>query len=268
MDKLIKLMEDRAKVLRNGIKIAERDKKTFPEGHLRISRTNNQIRYYEAADGPTPDEKYISVKNMKLIRRLAQKTYNKTFLRNAKNELEDIEKLLKVFNKADADSCFTNLSSDRQNLIVPYIIPDHLYAKEWQSQNFQSNSYMPENIKYDTRRGEKVRSKSEAILADIMFELGIPYHYEKPLIISGGIVRYPDFTMLNVKTREEIYMEHFGLLDDEEYRRGCLDKLDEYRKNGIFPGKNLIFTYETSENPVDIKGIKEMLKELFDRNFL
>ena len=57
MDKLVKLMENRAKVLRNGIKIAERDKKTFPEGHLRISRTNNQIRYYEAADGPTPDEK-------------------------------------------------------------------------------------------------------------------------------------------------------------------------------------------------------------------
>ena len=122
---------------------------------------------------------------------------------------------------------------------------------------------MPENIKYDTRRGEKVRSKSEAILADMLYDLGIPYHYEKPLIINNGIVRYPDYTLLKVKTREEIYMEHFGLLENEEYRRGCLNKLDEYRKNGIYPGKNLILTYETSDNPLDIKGIKEMFKEIF-----
>ena len=52
-------------------------------------------------------------------------------------------------------------------------------------------------------------------------------------------------------------------VENEEYRRGCLNKLDEYRKNGIYPRKNLILTYETSDNPLDIKGIKEMFKEIF-----
>ena len=37
---------------------------------------------------------------------------------------------------------------------------------------------------------------------------------------------------------------------------------NEYRRSGIYPGKNLIFTYETDDSPLDIKGIKEMLKEL------
>lgn len=37
---------------------------------------------------------------------------------------------------------------------------------------------------------------------------------------------------------------------------------NDYRRSGIYPGKNLIFTYETDDSPLDIKGIKEMLKEL------
>ncbi len=83
------------------------------------------------------------------------------------------------------------------------------------------------------------------------------------LVLKNGGTRYPDFTLLDVRAREEVFLEHFGLLDDEEYRRNCLHKLDEYRNNGIYPGRNLIFTYETEENPLDIKGIKKMLKDLF-----
>ena len=67
---------------------------------------------------------------------------------------------------------------------------------------------------------------------------------------------------MQVKAREEIYLEHFGLLDDEEYLYKNLQKMDEYRDNGIYPGKNLIFTYETGENPLDIRGIRAMLKEI------
>ncbi len=57
-------------------------------------------------------------------------------------------------------------------------------------------------------------------------------------------------------------MEHFGLLDDTDYLDSCLQKLDEYRKNSIYPGRNLICTYETAEHPLDIKGIRQMIKDL------
>ena len=59
-------------------------------------------------------------------------------------------------------------------------------AEEWQSKTFKTNSYKTENKIYDTRRGEKVRSKSEAIIADMLFEMGIPYHYEYPLRLRNG----------------------------------------------------------------------------------
>ncbi|MBR5979194.1 MAG: ATPase, partial [Oscillospiraceae bacterium] len=62
---------------------------------------------------------------------------------------------------------------------------------------------------------------------------------------------------------DEIYLEHFGLMDDDEYRDNCFRKLDEYRINGIYPGKNLIMTFESSQNPLDIKGIRMMIKDIF-----
>jgi hypothetical protein len=81
--------------------------------------------------------------------------------------------------------------------------------------------------------------------------------------LGSGKKAYPDFTLLNTKTREEVYFEHFGLLDDEDYRGQALRKLNEYRRSGIFPGKNLLFSYETEDNPLDIKGVREMLKVIF-----
>ncbi len=233
MDELIKLMKERAETLRKGIAKAEKDVGTFPDGWLRINPSANRLRYYHLTDPGDREGEYIKKENHRLAYRLAQKDYNTKFLREAKQEL-----------------------------VTPYISTDNLFAKEWQSRSFKSNPYRPENKIYDTRRGEKVRSKSEAILADMFYELGIPYHYEKPIKLRNGNTRYPDFTLLKVKTREEIYLEHFGLLDDEEYRRECFYKLDEYRNSGIYTGRNLLFTYETATNPLDIKGIKRMLEEL------
>ena len=51
-----------------------------------------------------------------------------------------------------------------------------------------------------------------------------------------GIV-YPDFTFLSPKTGEEIYWEHDGRMDDPEYARKAIKKIETYEKNGIFQGK-------------------------------
>ncbi len=108
-----------------------------------------------------------------------------------------------------------------------------------------------------------VRSKSEAIIADMLLNLKIPYHYEIPLNLSRTIVRYPDFTILKVSTREVFYFEHFGMMDDEEYRNNCFAKINEYRSYGIHTGRNLITTFESETMPLDIKSIRKMLKESY-----
>ena len=265
MKQIIRLMKARAVLLKRAIKAAENDakKKDFPEGHLRISRSGGYPRYYHVTDPGQPIGKYIPQKEGAFVKKLAEKDYIETFLAYAKKELSELERLITSLSKKNADKAFEKLSVDRRGLLRPYIIPDTMYAEEWIRAEYRTNQFMPERKIYDTKKGDKVRSKSEAILADMFYDLGTPYRYEAELKLKNGAVRYPDFTLLKTVTREEIYFEHFGLLDDEEYRTGCLKKMDEYRENGIYPGRNLLFSYETEESPLDIKGIGRMIKEIF-----
>ena len=99
-----------------------------------------------------------------------------------------------------------------------------------------------------------------------LYELGIPYRYEAELCLRNGKVKYPDFTLLNVQTREIVYHEHLGLMDDDQYRRANLIKLDEYRRNGIYLGKNLIITYEAEGCYLNIREIKKMCQQIFLNN--
>ena len=256
-------MQQRVKTLKTAIRAAEKEKTRLPNGRLRVSQTRNQIRYYHIESDNNHQGTYIPKSERDLAESLAQKEYNEQFLRYAHTELSRLERCIRLFSETNADLAYQNLDPRRRRLVEPYIIPDDEYAANWQSQTFKTNSFMPEAKIYDTKNGEKVRSKSEAILADLFMEYGIPYHYEQALYLKDKSVRYPDFTLLKIATREEIYLEHFGLLDDDEYRYKCLEKLDEYRHNGIYPGKNLLITYESEEFPLDIKGIRKMIKELF-----
>ena len=114
-----------------------------------------------------------------------------------------------------------------------------------------------------TERGELVRSKSEKIIADKLYMMGIPYRYEYPLMLDDGITVYPDFTILKMPERKEVYLEHFGMMDDEEYVNKMLFKISTYERNGIFIGVNLFVTYETSKRPINTKALNNQLKELF-----
>jgi hypothetical protein len=262
MKQAIEEMNQRIIELKTAIKKAKLEEGKFPEGRLRVSVTKRQKRYYNMKQTGDTVGEYIPMSEIEYVRQLAQKEYNKSFLLKAKDELAFLERSVKSIKTKDADIAYTKLSEGRKELINPYMLTDELYAKKWELKPYKTNTYMPERKIYDTKKGDKVRSKSEAMLADMFYDLEIPYHYEQAVNLKHGGTRYPDFTLLKVSTREEIYFEHFGLLDDEEYRNGSLQKLDEYRANGIYPGKNLLFTYETVENPLDIKGIRKMIKEI------
>ncbi len=72
---------------------------------------------------------------------------------------------------------------------------------------------------------------------------------------------YPDFLCLNLRTRQEFYWEHFGLMDDTDYAERTIKKLKEYAENNILPGKNLLFTMETADCPVSSRQIENLINE-------
>lgn len=69
----------------------------------------------------------------------------------------------------------------------------------------------------------------------------------------GKNVIFPDFTLLNLRTRKTFYHEHFGMMDDPVYCQSAIWKINSYMSNGIFPGKGLLLTFESSDCPLDMR---------------
>ena len=115
------------------------------------------------------------------------------------------------------------------------------------------NSYMADQLIHKTARGDMVRSKSEVIIANLLYELGVKYRYEADI---AGL--YPDFTVTNPWTDECIYIEHCGV-DTKSYRDNFEVKLREYEDLGILPGQNLIITTEKGGH-IDANAIENTLR--------
>ena len=140
-------------------------------------------------------------------------------------------------------------------------LPDSLYIKEWKNVTWQGASYNTQTEDLTTANEEQVRSKSEVIIADTLKRMNIPYRYEYPLELKDGRTIYPDFLCLNVRTRQEFYWEHFGMMDDPEYLERTIQKLKLYSENKILPGKNLIITMESQSSPINVRQIETLIKE-------
>ena len=133
--------------------------------------------------------------------------------------------------------------------------------KSWAAEVYQGKEFQDNVPLIFTERGERVRSKSEKIMADYFFRNNIEYKYERPLLLKGYGTVYPDFTFLSRRTGEEIYWEHDGKMDDPTYARNAVKKIEAYENNNIFPGERLILTFETEYTILSTKTIEKLVEK-------
>ena len=250
----------RKRVLEKELQKLEKNNKNYVErGYLKVSMSYNSYQYYviDYENDKTP--KYIKKSNLSLAKSIAQRDYEKQVIKSVEEELKCINRFINGMPEVTYEQVYDKLVEGRKTLVTPIVMTDEEYAKKWQEQIFTAKKIEAGTVGYETQRGEIVRSKSEVIIADALFFAEIPYHYEKPLKVGNRTV-YPDFTVLNVKTRKEYYWEHLGMLDDEDYLNKFLVKLDSYQKNGIRSGEKLILTKETKKHPLNTANVKETIK--------
>jgi hypothetical protein len=100
-----------------------------------------------------------------------------------------------------------------------------------------------------------VRSKSEVIIANLLFDREIPFQYEKPLFARDGTFYLPDFTI--TWHGQDWYWEHLGRLEREDYRNHWETKRAWYDVH--FPGR-LVTTADSGDLTRDAV---EMIKSHF-----
>ena len=125
-----------------------------------------------------------------------------------------------------------------------------------------SSAFRPEGLIHRTERGEKVRSKSEAIIANILNNLRLDYRYEYPIegYVRPGI-RRPDFVIFD-KNRKPLLWEHLGMLDDPDYCARWAAKLEWYRANGFTEGVNLFITHDETGGGLDSQLLRKTADHL------
>ena len=167
---------------------------------------------------------------------------------------------LRINPKKVAEQIYESLHQERQKLITPIVETNEQFIKKWENIVYEKKNFPPNYPEYYTNKGERVRSKSEIMIADALDKAGVPYRYEYPLYVKGIGNTHPDFLTLNIRTRKEIFWNHLGMLDDPKYAEDNVWKINQYLKAGYYPGENMILTYETKDNPLNQKIIKQMIE--------
>jgi len=234
-----------------------------PRGNVRASKCGNSIQlYYIDECLENRNGKYVPKKDREKARKIVEREYLEKLRKVCISRRTEIEKVMQMLLATDPYNVFGSMAEAKQQVISKILLDDEEFAEKWQSKSYQGKSF-PENYpEIYSERGERVRSKTEKIIADKLYKEGIPYRYEEPLFLEGFGVVYPDFKLLNVNTREEVLLEHFGRMDDAEYVEKSMRKLRLYEKNGYFLGKELLLTFETSQMPFDSRNFENMLKEM------
>lgn len=206
-----------------------------PEGIINIAAMGDRAQYYFKKDSSDKCRRYMRKSERPLIAAICQKEYDQKVLAAAQKELEQWERLTKNFPKQIYEEIYTKLSIHRQKWVQPDVLSDNEFIKQWEQVEYVAKGFSENAPEFYTDRGEQVRSKTEIFI-------------------------HPDFMALNVTTRTVFYWEHMGMMDDTEYVENAIRRIEAYEKNNIFPGENLILTYETVRHPISPRIIEQMIQ--------
>ncbi|MGN0242395.1 MAG: hypothetical protein ACI4CS_11955, partial [Candidatus Weimeria sp.] len=197
-----------------------------------------------------------------LVDKLISKDYYSRLLSSAQRELKQIVRFLKGNPATTVEEVYRQLPELKRELVRPFCVDDDTYAQLWASEKYTSLE-MKTDENYSSDGVNRYRSKSEFLIATALTNAGVPFKYECRLELKGYGPAYPDFTVLNKRTRQVYYHEHMGMIGDGDYTLKNLKKINAYERNGFMQGKKLIVTYESDQVHLDMNIVKNIIEEFY-----
>ena len=253
-------LQERYNLIQQTVQNTENKLSQMPEGRIIIRKIKGKLYYYHGKD--TCKDIYLTKKDAALIKALIQKSYLKEVLKSARRELAALEKIMKLYPDELPEEVYDKLPEERKKHAVPVIPGNEKDARKWMDAPYTRKPFKKDAPVFITMRGERVRSKSEMIIADRLYVNGIPYRYECPLKV-GNMVIHPDFSMLRVSDGKVIYHEHCGMMDDPGYADEMVSRVNAYNQAGIIQGDRLTFSFESASAPLDVRLIDSLINGYF-----
>lgn len=260
-DMLIKHIRERKAEIEQVLIEKEKALRDAPEGKLRIVKHKFALQFYYRRDASERNGSYLKRAQDSLAAALVQKEYDCKLASELKLELMTIDRFLDDYRPERIDEIYLSLHECRRTLIRPAKLLDEDYVRRWMGVEYETKTFEENAPEYYTAKGERVRSKSELIIADALSRFKIPYRYEYPIHISGIGTVHPDFTCLNVRNRKGYVWEHNGMMSNSEYADYAVNKMEKYTLAGYYPGENLILSVESASRPLNSRVIENYIRK-------
>ena len=129
---------------------------------------------------------YIPEEKMSLASAIAQRDYDAKMLAEIQRLRAALEKCVVKYDVSIAENLYAQLHPARRSLVTPLVYPNEDFVEHWSAVKYAGRDFDADGPVLMTARGERVRSKSEIIIADALFRRGIPYRYEYPHELLAG----------------------------------------------------------------------------------
>lgn len=124
-----------------------------------------------------------------------------------------------------------------------------------------------DHLIHKTEKGHLVRSKSELVIANLLFRMGDgleKYVYEQPLELKEGAPPiHPDFSFTD-PAGDRIIWEHLGMMSREDYRQSWDRRKKDYAAADFEVGVNLFTTEDDERGGLDTDKIKSIANKVRD----
>ena len=149
--------------------IQERLETITEEGTIYPTQKDGNVKWYVWKNGR---REYLSKKNDKEIKNLVNKKYLELYLKDTINELRLLETNRKARKKYKTDYAQKMLKQKHYSSILLAVD-----KKENEEINEKTQAPNPETLKFYTKMGIIVRSKSEVIIATALYDNNINFEY-------------------------------------------------------------------------------------------
>ncbi|MBQ0041580.1 MAG: hypothetical protein KBS56_06090 [Clostridiales bacterium] len=224
----------------------------------------NNLRYYMCRKGDMKsNRKYISKKEVSLRKELQERFYLERAIALCQQNIEMLDLVKDSYNSIDPIDVVRNASlayQEQENatrLVYGYE-KETMWKKKKLAWKAKFKVPNPEKLRHIAGDGTATRSKSEALIIDLLNMKGIPYVYDYPMKLYSKL-KWPDFIIWDKKHNRELVIEHLGMMYDQEYRENQTEKLGLYILEGYVPNVNLLLTFDDKDGIINVPAISRMI---------
>lgn len=232
----------------------------LPEGTLRAEKRNGKIYYRTRRDGKSV---YVKREDSEIVGLLKERKRLETMVKVIDKNIEALQQVYdsycpysEAYIEKLIPESYRHDSACSKKIDGKYDSPEDWANAHYRKKEWKQNYRIPGQV---TLKGDRVRSKSELTIANMLYTMGIPYHYEEEVVLSGIKVA-PDFVIYVKSKNRFVILEHFGRMFDPGYQSEYGSKVGLYISNGYMPGRDLFMTYDDKDGNLDTKQIEELIE--------